>query len=221
MIKNAVLFHDREEAGRLLGGKLESYAGKNGIVFAIPRGGVAVGFYAAQHLKMPLDVVIPKKVGAPSNPEFALGAVMEDGTFFLNPTAPKSQMQEKYLAAEIKQKINEIKRRMTLYRGDKVLPDVSGKIVIIVDDGIATGATVFAALNYFKKKMPLKTVVAVPVAPADTIIRLQKMADDVCCVSSPELFFSVGQFYEDFHQVSDDEVLYYLQHNEELRRSDT
>lgn len=219
MIKDTLLFKNREDAGKLLGEKLGTYADKNGMVFAIPRGGVVVGFYAAQRLKLPLDVVIPKKIGAPTNAEFALGAVMEDGTLFTNPSVPKNQIPQNYMAEETQRKILEIKARMALYRGNKNIPDVKGKIVILVDDGIATGATIFAALNYFKKKSAQKIVVAVPVAPADTLKKLQREADDVFCVHAPSLFFSVGQFYEDFHQVSDDEVLHYLHlHDEAMRR---
>lgn len=219
MIKETVLFQNREEAGQAIGKALAHYKGKDGIVFAIPRGGVEIGYYAACELQMPLDVVIPKKIGAPSNPEFALAAVMDEGTIFFNPSVPKHQLPQDYLSSEIKKKIMEIKTRMFLYRGNKEIPDVKNKFVFIMDDGVATGATLFAALNYFKKQSPAKIIAAVPVAPLDTLKKLQRAADEVVCVHSPSLFFSVGQFYADFHQVSDDEVLHYLHlHDETMRR---
>ncbi len=218
MIKETVLFQNREEAGQAIGKRLAHYKGKDGIVFAIPRGGVVLGYYAARELQIPLDVVIPKKIGAPTNAEFALAAVMDDGTVFLNPSAPKHQLPQDYLSSEIKKKIDEIKARMFLYRGNKEIPDVKDKHVFIIDDGVATGSTLFAALNYFEKQSPAKIIAAVPVAPMDMLKRLQRAADEVVCVHSPSLFFSVGQFYADFHQVSDDEVLYYLRGHEEFMR---
>lgn len=219
VIKQAALFQNREEAGKLLGKALrQRYAHRDGILFAIPRGGVVVGFYAAQELNIPLDVVIPKKIGAPSNPEFALGAVMEDGTVFVNPSVPKNPLSQAHINAEAGKKINEIKTKMTLYRGEKPYPDIKHKVVFVVDDGIATGSTVFAVVHYFKKQKPRKIVVSIPVAPTDTIKRLQRVADDMMCLHVPDSFFAVGQFYVDFHQVSDDEVIHFLRLQDEFMR---
>lgn len=219
MIKRVTLFENREEAGKLLGKSLkQNYALADGIVFALPRGGVAVGYHAARELSVPLDVVIPKKIGAPSNPEFALGAVMEDGTVFINPSVPQSQFSSSHVKAEAEKKIREIKLKMILYRGEKPFPDIKGKAVFIVDDGIATGSTVFAALHYFKKRRAGKIVVSVPVGPADTIKRLQREADDVVCLHVPHDFFAVGQFYADFHQITDDEVIHYLHLKDAMMR---
>lgn len=212
MIKQATLFENREEAGKRLGELLQQrFAKTDGVVFAIPRGGVAVGFYAALSLQVPLDVVIPKKIGSPSNPEFALGAVMEDGTVFMNPSVSRTEFSRESVQSEISSKIAEIKMKMALYRGGRPFPDVRRKTVFVTDDGIATGSTVFAAVQYFKKLCADKIVVSIPVGPADTIKKLQRVADYVVCLHVPDLFFAVGQFYADFHQVSDEEVIRYLQ----------
>lgn len=209
MLKGGVLlFKDRKEAGRKLGEALKSMQIQDGVVIAIPRGGVVVGAQVAQLLDIPLDITIPKKVGAPQNPEVAVGAVTEDGTVIYNENLlQRLGLSEKDLAPSVQRIISEIKRRMLTYRGTSQRPDVSHRHVILVDDGIATGSTVVAALRSIKKAGCKAITLAIPVAPPDTAARLEKEVDHLVCLISEEPFYAVGQFYENFEQVRDDEVI--------------
>ena len=203
-----ILFSNREEAGRRLAEQLKEYKGKNAIVLAVPRGGVVVAYQVAKELFAPLDLIIPRKLGAPGNPELAMGAVTQDGTIVLNEDIveqlgiPKSCIKE-----EAAGQIKEIERRMKAYRGDRPFPDLANKIVIVVDDGIATGATIRAAIQSIKKRKPAFIVIAVPVAPPETVRSLEKESDRVVVLETPEWFMAIGQFYENFEQTSDEEVL--------------
>jgi len=205
-------FNDRVDAGRRLALALSGYKGRDLVVLAIPRGGVVVGYEVARELNVPLDVVIPHKIGAPGNPELAIGAVTQDGTTILDRELVRYlQVPDSYLRREIESQIREINRRITRYRGDRSMPTLNGKVVIIVDDGVATGATVRAAIRSIRKQNPSSIVVAVPVGPSDTIEQLRREADDMVCLSTPEPFLAIGQFYRHFDQTSDEEVVRLLE----------
>ena len=166
-----------------------------------------VGFEVARALGITLDVIITKKIGAPDNPELAIGAVAEDGTLILdNELARRLQVSKEYIREEVERQKVEIKRRLVRYRGDVPYPDIANREVILVDDGVATGSTLKAALALLHKKGAKTLVVAVPVGPPSTIDELKKEAERVVCLYTPEPFYAIGQFYEDFEQTSDEEV---------------
>jgi putative phosphoribosyl transferase len=214
MLKMTV-FSDRKEAGKILAAKLADYAEK-AIVVAVPRGGVVVGYEIAHKLRVPLDVIVPRKIGAPFNPELAIGAVTEDGTMILdNQLVEYLGVSESHIREESERQRQEIKRRLRAYRGDTEAPRLMGLHVIVVDDGIATGATIRAALASLRKKEPKSVVLAVPVAPPSTIRNLKSEADEVIYLAAPEPFYAIGQFYRDFSQTSDEEVKRLLKLNQE------
>ena len=200
-------YENRSQAGKALAKEVKKYADEDLLILGIPRGGVIVGRALRDEIGGELGIIITKKIGFPGNPEYGIGAVAEDGTIVLSDAGKKSrQATDSYLAEESGRQKSEIARRMNNYR--YVLPeDLSSKTVVVTDDGIATGMTVLAALKYLRKKRPKKLVLAVPVAPADTIQKLKSEADEVICLLSPLLFYAVGQFYLDFEQVSDEEVI--------------
>jgi predicted phosphoribosyltransferase len=205
------MFNDRAEAGRTLAKSLSDYKGKKVVVFAIPRGGVVLAYEVAKALDAPLDLIIPRKIGAPNEPEFAIGAVTEDGTTILNQDAIQYLgVSDVYIQQEVKRQIAEIKRRMKRYLGYGPRPSVEGKTVILVDDGIATGATIRAAIASIRKKKPDSIVLAIPVGPPDTVEELRKEVDLVVCLMTPEPFFAIGQFYRRFEQLDDEEVVQIL-----------
>lgn len=203
-------FRDRADAGRRLAAALVAYADRKPLVLALPRGGVPVAAIVADRLQAPLDLVLVRKIGAPGQPEVALGAVV-DGA---HPTIVRN---EDILAATGtgtaefdaigRRELAEIERRRVRYLGKRAPLDVAGRVVILVDDGIATGATVRAALRATRARGPAKLVLAVPVAAPDALEALRSEADATVCLSTPEDFLGVGQFYEDFRQVSDEEVV--------------
>ncbi len=201
-------FVDRIDAGKRLASALKNFSGKKGTVLAIPRGGVVVGYMIAKILNLPLDIIIPRKIGAPDNPELAIGAVAEDGTAILDQTLIKCLgVSREYVIAETERQKQEIKRRFKLYRQGASYPDLKGLDVIVVDDGIATGSTMKAALVSVRNRGAASITVAVPVGPPSTIEELGKMADRVVCLYMPELFQAIGEFYRDFSQTSDEEVI--------------
>lgn len=204
-----LVFRNRVEAGRKLAEAMQDRSYKNGVVLAIPRGGVVVGAQVARFLKIPLDLVIPRKIGAPHNKEAAVGAVAQDGTTIFNHQVLSILgIREKDLQEEVKEQIGEIHRRMKMYRGREDYPSYDNKQVILVDDGIATGYTVLAALRSVKNIFKLKELVlAVPVAPSDTLEILRTEVDRVVCLLTPSDFYAVGQFYVDFPQTTDEEVI--------------
>ena len=207
-------FVDRVDAGKRLASVLKNFPGKKGIVLAIPRGGVVVGYEIAKTLNLPLDVIIPRKIGAPENPELAIGAVAEDGTTILDHNLIKYLgVSREYVIEETERQKQEIRRRLKLYRQDTSYPDLKGLDVIVVDDGIATGSTMKAALASVKNRGAASITVAVPVGPPSTIDELEKMADRVVCLYTPEFFQAIGEFYRDFNQTSDEEVIGLLLEN--------
>ena len=197
-----MVFKDREDAAEKLAKKLEKYRDENPIILAIPRGGVITGDVIAKSLGAKLDIVVSRKIGAPSNPELAIGAVMHDGSFFPNSELIQMlQVPQYYIDEEIQSQLKEIERRLVKFRGSKDY-DLKGRTVILVDDGIATGATIFVAIKWIKKQNPKRLVVAVPVGPLDTLEKLKQIVE-VVVLESPYYFGAVGEFYNVFDQVED------------------
>lgn len=202
-----MIFKDRKEAGSLLAEELHRYRDESPIIFAIPRGGVIVASEIARELGCSLTLVIPRKIGAPFNPELAIGAVAPDGQAILNQELVESLgATESYLKKESEKQVRESERRRKVY-GIEEIEDLQGKTAIIVDDGIATGYTALAAARYVKAKGPKRVILAVPVAPPETLEWLKREVDEVVVLDTPIWFSAVGQFYENFEQVSDSEVL--------------
>ncbi|HXF81818.1 MAG TPA: phosphoribosyltransferase [bacterium] len=205
-------FRDRRDAGRRLAEALEGYRARQPYVLGIPRGGIVVAYEVAKALDAPLDVVIPRKLRAPYNPELAIGAVANDGTVYYDtPLVGALKVPEDYLQDEIAFQLAEIRRRQAAYRGDRPLPRLEGRAAIVVDDGIATGSTMIAALRAVRKLAPAAMVAAIPVAPPESYESLRAEADDVVCLMTPLTFYAVGQFYDDFNQVTDEEAVALLQ----------
>lgn len=202
------MFKNREEAGNKLAEKLVSYhATKNLIVLAIPRGGVVIGKELAQALNCPLEVIITKKIGAPGNSELAIGAVGMLGEPVIDEAlAERVGAEEEYIKNQIAKIKIEIKRREKEFRGNKPKLNLKNRIVILTDDGVATGATMMAGIEIVRQQNPKKIIVAVPVIARDTLDKVKALADEVICLDSPMMFFAVGQFYQDFPQISDEEV---------------
>ena len=204
------MFSDRHEAGIKLASALEKFRGKKDfVVIGIPRGGVVVAWEVARYLHAPLDVVVIKKLGYPGNPEFALGATSPD-TFYINPELAES-VPKNYIDEELRTKQREARERVNTLKGSRRQVDLVGKTVIVVDDGVATGASMIIALNVIRKMKPSSIVVAIPVAPPDTVKQLRKFADEVVAILQPASFFAIGQFYDDFTQIEDEEVKRLLQ----------
>jgi predicted phosphoribosyltransferase len=202
------IYRDRAEAGRMLARALEDYRGPETIVLGVPRGGVVVAAEVAKALDAPLDVIIARKIGAPMQPELAIGAVISGDHFRVldEPTIRYLGVPSEYVEHETARQLDEISRRMSLYRGEAPMPDLQGKTVIVVDDGIATGYTMRAALTGLRRLAPGRLVLAVPVAPGATCREMEELADEVVCLQTPEPFLAVGYWYEDFDQTTDQEV---------------
>jgi predicted phosphoribosyltransferase len=202
-----LLFRDRVEAGKKLANALAEFKGKDAVVLGIPRGGVVVAKEVAGALGAPLDIVVSRKIEAPGEPEFALGAVTQEGDVIMDRQAAESLgATREYLDSQIMLKKEEVRQRMERFRGDEPYPSLKGKVVIIVDDGIATGSSVEAAVMSVKKRGPKQVVVAVPVAPADAVESLKADGNTVVCLETPEEFLAIGEFYSRFDQVEDFEV---------------
>ncbi|HEY5953759.1 MAG TPA: phosphoribosyltransferase [Terrimicrobiaceae bacterium] len=202
------LFHDRVEAGRLLAAVLGGYADCAGLlVLALPRGGVPVGFEVAKSLKAPLDIFVVRKLGLPGDEELAMGAIASGNVRVLNDEVVRSFGVSSRVLDEIAEKESvELRRRERLYRGAAPEPDATGKTILLVDDGIATGSTMRAAVAALRQQGPARIIVAVPVAPPATCRELKTEADDVVTVIEPENFYAVGQWYEIFDQTTDGQV---------------
>lgn len=200
-------FKNRDEAGALISEKLIHYKGLDPLTLGIPRGGVIIAKKIQENIGGSLGILVTKKITYPGNPEYAIGAVAENGLVVMSDSGYNANhISKEYLDSEIEEKSTEIKRRLHEYQ--YTLPsDLRQKIIILADDGIATGMTALAAIQYLRSKEAKKIVFAVPVAPADTIKKIEKEVDEVICLIAPRLFYAVGQFYNDFSSVSDEEVL--------------
>jgi len=200
-------FRDRKDAALQLVQKLTWLKDKDLLVLAIPRGGVVVGDVIAKSLDAKLDIIVPRKLGAPSNPELAIGAVMHDGSSYLNDYVVKMlNVDQEYIRSEIKEQVREIERRLELFRGSKKY-DLADKTIVLVDDGIATGATTMVAVTWVKKQKPKMVVLATPVAPGEVAKTLEPVVDKLIVLMMPLEFGAVGEFYEDFSQVGDEDVV--------------
>lgn len=208
-----MLFRDRTEAGKLLAARLDFLMGdRDLLILGLPRGGIVVAYEVAVALDAPLDVYIARKVGAPHNPELAIGAVASDGAVVLDHNLiSRLGVPDTYLRAETERQKREIQRRLGAYRGRLEEPEVTGKVVVLVDDGVATGATVRASLRALRERRPARLILAVPVGPAETMRELALEVDQMVCLHSPEVFWAVGAFYADFEQTDDEQVVRLLQ----------
>lgn len=200
-------FEDRADAGRQLGEALSAYQGLQPLVLAIPRGGVPLGHAVADALGAELDVVLVRKLGAPHNPEFAVGSIGESGQVFVADYAERAGADSRYIADESDRQLATIRRRRTQYASVQPPIPIAGRQVIVVDDGLATGATMRAALQEVRSQGPAKLICAVPVASPNGMIQVRSLCDDLVCLSIEPDFSGVGQFYRDFSQVEDDEVV--------------
>ncbi|WP_041352842.1 phosphoribosyltransferase [Nitrosospira multiformis] len=200
-------FENRAAAARKLAEALSEYRGKNPLVLAIPRGAVPMAKIIADELEGELDVVLVRKVRAPGNPEFAIGSVDETGWVYLTSHARDVGADENYIKDEVSAQLETIRQRRAQYTPVRPSIDPAGRIVIVVDDGLATGSTMIAALHALRAKKPEELICAVPVAPPDTVEKVRNNADRVVCLSSPINFYAVAQFYMDFPQITDEEVI--------------
>src|SRR6185437_807888 len=202
------MFEDRIEAGKLLALKLRRYENESPLVVALPRGGVAVGFSIAKMLRAPMEVEIVRKLGAPQNLELGIAAIAEDGIIYLDKDMlDYFQISNSTLRLIEEREKNELERRKQLYRGGKPLPLLTNRTIILVDDGLATGVTARAAILSIKKHHPKKIIFAVPVCSKETAANIPLMVDSIVCLYSIDRLEAVGRYYEDFRQVTDEEVL--------------
>jgi putative phosphoribosyl transferase len=201
-------FRDRTEAGQLLAEQLRAYARRSDtLVLALPRGGVPVGYEVATSLELPLDVFVVRKLGVPGYSELAMGAIASGGVRVLNDDVLRALPEAASMVATVtEEETREVERREHNYRGDRSPPEVDGRVVILVDDGLATGATMLAAIAALREKNPAKIIVAVPVCPPETRGEIERVADETVALFTPNWFRGVGQFYGDFAQTSDEEV---------------
>lgn len=209
------MFRDRSEAGLLLAQKLKKYKNMPGIVLAVPRGGVPVAYEVAKELGFPIEVILTKKIGHPGNKEYAIGAASMTDYFVI----PHENVTQKYIEQELVRIRTRLKEMYLRFMGDKEPENLEGKTVIVIDDGIATGNTLLGTVQVLKKSNPGKIIIGVPVASESAVRKLSKEVDEVVAVFIPEEFYGVGAFYEDFAQVSDEEVMFYLDKLRELRKT--
>ncbi|QBQ53140.1 phosphoribosyltransferase [Nitrosococcus wardiae] len=201
-------FKNRVEAGRLLADALKPYAGRTDVlILALPRGGLPVAFEVAQVLAAPLDLMLVRKLGVPGQEELAMGAIASGGITYLNQDLAESlRISDSAIDGVASREKKELERREQAYRGHRPIPEVRNRCVILIDDGLATGATMRAAVLALRQRQPGRIVIGVPVAPADTVENLRAEADEVICLATPEPFLAIGKWYEDFSQTSDEEV---------------
>ena len=202
------LFKDRTDAGKKLAKELLKYANRSDVlILALPRGGVPVAFEVAKELNVKLDVFIVRKLGVPQNEELAMGAIASDNIRVLNEDVVRSfQIPENVIDNVTANELKELERRERAYRKNRPKPEISGKTVILIDDGLATGATMWAATAALKTKNPAKIVIAVPTAATDTCRAFKEKVDEIICIATPEPFYGVGAWYGDFSQTTDEEV---------------
>ena len=201
------MFQDRIEAGFILASRLKKYKHEKGIILAVPRGGVPVGFIVARELGFPLDIVLTKKIGHPMNKEYAIGAASLFDYFVVS----HDDVSNEYIREEVQRVRNRLKEMQQKFIGDKKHEILKGKTVIVVDDGIATGNTLSGTVKLLRKSEVDRIIIAVPVASASAVEKLSKEADELIVIEIPETFYGVGAFYENFEQVSDEQVVYYLE----------
>jgi len=204
-----MIYKDRKDAGIQLVSRLTEYKDREDVlVLALPRGGVVIGYEVAKTLNCPLDIIIIRKIGFPGQPELAIGAVSETGAVVLNEDIISAyKVSKDYIEEEILRQKKEISRRITLYRSGKGIPPLDGKIIILVDDGVATGATIKAAISTLKKEKIVRLVAALPVSSEDAEEGIKQMVDEWVCTETPFGFMAIGNYYQDFSQVSDEEVV--------------
>ncbi|HQS59366.1 MAG TPA: phosphoribosyltransferase family protein [Gallionellaceae bacterium] len=208
-----MMFNDRVDAARQLAEELKQYRGQNPLVLAIPRGAVPMAKVIADELGGSFDVVLVRKLRAPYQPELAIGSIDESGWAYIADHAASTGASKDYIETEKKTQMETIRKRRSQYTPIRPPIDPAGRIVIVIDDGLATGATMISALHGLRARKPAKLICAVPVAPPDTLKRVAAMADEVICLEAPEYFQAVGQFYRNFSQVEDDEVIDILRHS--------
>ena len=209
------MFKDRIEAGLLLAAKLKKYRNDPAVVLAVPRGGVPVAYAVAKELGFPIEVILTKKVGHPLNKEYAIGAASLTDYFII----PHEYVSEEYIQQELKDIRTRLREMYRKFMGDKEPERLEGKTVIVIDDGIATGNTLLATVHVLQKSKPGKIVIGVPVASLSAVRKLRKEVDELVAVTIPREFYCVGSFYEDFSEVSDEEVIFYLNKLRELRNT--
>ncbi|HEX7074550.1 MAG TPA: phosphoribosyltransferase [Hyphomicrobiaceae bacterium] len=209
-MKSSNPFKDRRSAGKLLADRLKDLEPAHPVVLAMPRGGVPVAAEVAKALHAPLDLVLVRKIGVPYQPELAAAAVVDGGEpeIVVNDEVVRmAGLTQDYIDEQAQEELAEIERRRQVYLEGRPRPSLENRTLILIDDGIATGASIRAAIAALKRKNPARLILAVPVAPADTIELLKTMVDDVVCLETPEPFFAIGMHYDDFHQVPDEEVV--------------
>ena len=205
-------FRDREDAGRRLAERLAGYGDEDPVVLALPRGGVPVGYEISRALNAPLDVFLARKLGAPGQPEFGIGAVAQGGVRVLNERAIRTlEIPDDYIEQAAERETAEIERRLKLLRGGRPEPEVRGRSVILVDDGLATGVTARAAIEALRQRSPQRLVLAVPVCAAQTMEALRSEVDELVCLEAPSDLMAIGLWYQEFEQVSDEEVIELLE----------
>lgn len=209
------MFKDRIEAGLLLAAKLRKYKNDRGVVLAVPRGGVPVAYAVARELGFPIEVVLTKKIGHPMNKEYAIGAASLTDYFII----PQENVSDAYIQQELKDIRIRLQEMYKKFMGDKEPENLEGKTLIVIDDGIATGNTILGTVEVLRKSRPARIIVGVPVASASAVRKLSKEVDEVVTVIIPETFYGVGAFYEDFSQVSDEEVMFYLDKLRKLKQA--
>lgn len=212
-----MIFRDRIDAAQRLAKALARYRGKNPLVLAIPRGAVRMGRVLADALEGELDVVLVRKLRSPESAEFAVGAIDESGWAYVADYAAEVGADEAYLAGEKRMQMETLRKRRAQYTPERPPADPAGRIAIVVDDGLATGATMIAALHAVRAKRPARLICAIPVAAPDSLAKVSPHADEVVCLDTPPNFYAVGQFYRDFAQVQDDEVAALLAQDRGLR----
>jgi len=218
------LFKDRRDAGRKLAQELSAYAGRSDVnVLALPRGGVPVAYEVALALGAPLDIFIVRKLGLPGHEELAIGAIASGGVRVLNNDIVQAlNIPQRVIDAIAQGELKELERRERAYRGDRPAPEVRGRTVILIDDGLATGASMRAAVAGMRAQNPARIVVAVPTAAPETCEKIQPQVDEIVCVMTPQPFYGVGRWYEDFSQTTDEEVGMLLEEaNRQLQHGQT
>ena len=209
------MFPNRLEAGLLLASRLRKYKNEPGIVLAVPRGGVPVAYAIARQLNLDVEVILTKKIGHPMNKEYAIGAASLNDYFII----PHEGVSEEYIQQELTTIRSRLQKMYKMFMGDRAPQPLEGKTVILVDDGIATGNTLLGTVRVLQKSRPRKIIIGVPVASRDAVQKLSKEVDELVSLIIPEEFYGVGAFYEDFAQVSDEEVMFYLDKLRELREA--